>query len=267
MKEFKGKCAVITGGASGIGLGYAKKLAADGAKIVIADIEGSKAEAAARDITASGGQAIGVACDVAKATETDRLVEIAKTRFGGAQLVCANAGVTAFKPLLDTTPEDWTWMLGINLLGMVNTVRSFLPSLIAMPGERHILVTASMVSLRPPPVPNMTQYTASKFGVLGFCYALEPELEPHNIGLTVMMPGPVVTDLSQGSTRRNPEHAPPVTFTDNRVMDGARFISAEDTAKIALDAVHANRPLITTHPSHWPQVESLHKRIKEAFTV
>ncbi len=264
MKDFKGKCAVITGGASGIGLGLARRLAAEGASIVIADIEADKAETAASNLVEAGAKAIGVACDVADAPATDRLAAMVQERFGGAQLVCANAGVAALKPLLQTTQADWTWLLGVNLIGVVNTVRAFLPSQIEMGGERHILVTASMASLRPPPVEGFTQYTASKFGVLGFCIALEPELAAHGIKLTTLMPGPVETDLSTGATRRTPGRGSTMPVPAG-ATSGAAMMSPDDAAKIALDAVKKNRAFISTHPGNWPQVEAVHKRIREAF--
>ncbi|HVM96628.1 MAG TPA: SDR family NAD(P)-dependent oxidoreductase, partial [Candidatus Acidoferrales bacterium] len=131
MKEFRGKVAVVTGAASGIGNALAQRFASEGMKIVLADVEPGALEKAAKEIEASGAQTLAVRTDVSKAADVERLAKSAVERFGAVHIVCNNAGVAASAPSWMNTVADWEWVLGVNLWGVIHGVRVFTPILLS----------------------------------------------------------------------------------------------------------------------------------------
>ncbi|HEX4244713.1 MAG TPA: SDR family oxidoreductase, partial [Acidimicrobiales bacterium] len=206
MNQFEGRCAVVTGGASGIGLAMAHAFAGVGMRVVIADRDDETAPAAADRLAAlSGAEVMAAHVDVADPDSVETLRHAVGDRFGPVHLLANNAGVAARRPLVESTPEDWEWIFGVNVFGVVNCIRAFLPGMMAATGDRHVVNTGSMSSLRVGVMGSQTMYTASKFALLGLSEALRPELDPHGIGLTVLLPGPVATDLARTSELGRPQ--------------------------------------------------------------
>ena len=131
MKDFQGKVAVITGAAEGIGKAIAEEAAARGMKLVLADIDAARLDATTAELRAKGADADGLRVDVAKPSQVDDLADLAFVRFGRVHLLVANAGVACAKPVWDTTPGDWEWVMGVNLYGVTNALRAFVPRMMA----------------------------------------------------------------------------------------------------------------------------------------
>lgn len=266
--DFDGACAVVTGGSSGIGLGMCKALGRRGAALVIADIEKARAEEAAQTFRRQGIDAMAVATDVADPESVGRLADTVYSRHERVALLACNAGVVNVKSLVDSTAEEWSWIVGVTLFGTVHTLRAFLPRMIAARGPRHIAVTASMASLRAPPMPGQTMYTASKFGQLGLMLALSHEIEAHGIGMTIAFPGPVQTDLMAGSARRKPggTSAPhPASAAHAAYLSRVAIMEPDAAGEIIVEGLFKKKRFIATHPELWPQVEAVQRELADAF--
>ncbi len=272
MDQFEGRCAVVTGGASGIGLAMAAAFAGEGMRVVIADRDDETAARAADDLAASSGADVMAAhVDVADPDSVERLRQAVCERFGPVHVLCNNAGVAARRPLVETTPEDWEWIFGVNVFGVVNGLRAFLPGMIRATGERHVVNTGSMSSLRVGVMGSQTMYTASKFALLGLSEALRQELDPHGIGLTVLLPGPVVTDLARTSelgraaSDLSPEGSRTPASAPGRAP--ADWMDPAEVGPLVMQAIRGNRPFAVTHPQFWPQVAAVHQVVADAFVV
>ncbi|HXA34277.1 MAG TPA: SDR family NAD(P)-dependent oxidoreductase [Acidimicrobiales bacterium] len=271
MDQFEGRCAVVTGGASGIGLAMAAAFAGEGMRVVIADRDDETARGSADELASSSGAEVMAAhVDVADPDSVETLRAAVAERFGPVHVLCNNAGVAARRPLVETTPEDWEWIFGVNVFGVVNGLRAFLPGMIRATGERHVVNTGSMSSLRVGVMGSQTMYTASKFALLGLSEALRQELDPHGIGLTVLLPGPVATDLARTSELGRPRWARPPGGNQAPVSAPGRapvdWMDPAEVGPLVVRAIRANRPFAVTHPQLWPQVAAVHHVVAEAFS-
>jgi NAD(P)-dependent dehydrogenase (short-subunit alcohol dehydrogenase family) len=193
MDDLAGKVAFVTGGASGIGLGLAQRFASEGAKVVLADIEVDALKKAEESLRADGAEVIGVQCDVSNSESVKAASARAIEAFEKIHILCNNAGVAPSGAMDETTPEDWKWCLGVNLLGVVHGVQSIVP-LIKQHGEGgHVVNTASVAGLMA--LPTLSIYTATKYAVVGISETLHGELAPFNIGVSVLCPSFVKTQL------------------------------------------------------------------------
>jgi len=249
--ELDGKTAVITGGASGIGLATARRFAASGANLVLGDIEQGPLDEAVAAMKRDGARVIGVACDVAVEGDVVRLRDAALGEFNGAHLVFNNAGVAA-GPVIGTPKKVWDWVLGVNLDGVVNGINAFVPHFLEQ-NEGHVVSTASLAGLGG--VPGMGAYCASKFAVVGISETLYHELvlSGANVGASVLCPGFVRTRIFESERNMPTELAdynevPEVRaigeFAKSAVNAG---IDAAQVAEAIESAVRANRFWILTH--------------------
>jgi NAD(P)-dependent dehydrogenase (short-subunit alcohol dehydrogenase family) len=261
--------AVVTGGGSGIGMGICMELARRGTAVAVVDIDGQKAADVAKDIRDGGAAADSYQVDVFDQSAVESLVRDLNDAHGTPWLVFSNAGVIARGSFLELDNDTWNWVLGINLLGAVNVVRAFLPSLISEPAPTRIAVTGSMNSLRGSEHREMTIYTASKFAVLGMTESLRPELAGTGVGLTTVFPGPVRTSLVAGSARLRAgadAEIPERTDTD-RAREGhaGTYLDPEDAGRIIVDGVLAGHDYVATHADLWYEVEQVQQRVAAAF--
>jgi NAD(P)-dependent dehydrogenase (short-subunit alcohol dehydrogenase family) len=202
MERFDGRVAVVTGGASGIGLALAQRLGAEGMKVVIADVEAAALESAERELSGAGVEALGVRTDVADAGSMRALADRALARFGAVHLVCNNAGVMGGSGLCwEASVEDWQWVLGVNLWGVIHGIRSFLPILLEQE-EGHVLNTASMAALVS--LPFTAPYVVSKHAVLALSESLHHELTARRsrVGVSVLCPEAVDTRIVDAERNR-----------------------------------------------------------------
>jgi NAD(P)-dependent dehydrogenase (short-subunit alcohol dehydrogenase family) len=193
--QLRGKVAVITGGASGIGRGTALAMAREGMDVVIADVNDPRLDSTCAEIAVHGGRVLPVYCDVSKEADCQRLAQVALLEMGRVDLLMNNAGVVLRGALEHISMPDWEWSFGINVLGVIHGIRAFLPHMIER-GNGHIINTASiagLVALTGEGAP----YIASKFAVVGLSEALALYARPKGIGVSVLCPGGVETNLQE----------------------------------------------------------------------
>lgn len=270
MTEISGRAAIVTGGGSGIGMGLAKELARQGARIAIADIIPDNAERVASAIRAAGGTAIALPCDVSDRASVTAMSQTATTALGPVTLVFANAGATSFTPLAEMSDADVDWIVQVNLMGTMHTVRAFLPGMIAA-GGGHICATASMAGLLPGWIPEHVPYSAAKAGVIGMMMNLALELKPHGIGTTSYCPGGVASGMKANNGRYRPdrfggpEPVAEVQFSDTATPhSGLAFYRPEDVAPLVLDAVRQNRAFAFDHADQRRHFRETYARVVEA---
>ena len=218
MKDLQGKVAVITGGASGIGLAVAEKAAAEGMKIVIADIEEGPLKEAEGELARQGAEVIGVVTDVSDAASVRELRDRALDRFGAVHLVHNNAGIGTGGPIWEFSEEDWRWIIGVNQWGVIHGISTFVPLLMEQ-GEGHVVNTASIAGLTTTAF--LGPYHATKFAVVAMSEVLYKDLQVagSQIGVSVLCPGFVQTRIAE-SDRNRPAWAP------EREVEGAEELRA-----------------------------------------
>ncbi len=203
MEDLKGKVAFVTGGASGIGLALAEGFAKEGAKIVLADIEAEALKKAEGSLLASGAEVAAVQCDVSDHGSVTAAADRAIEAFGKVHILCNNAGVAPAGPIDETTPEDWKWCIGVNLMGAVHGIQAIVPKIKEHGEGGHVVNTASVAGLMA--LPTLGIYTATKYAVVGISETLRGELAPDGIGVSVICPSFVKTRLHEGHRNRPPE--------------------------------------------------------------
>jgi NAD(P)-dependent dehydrogenase (short-subunit alcohol dehydrogenase family) len=263
LPDLNGKVAVVTGGASGIGKGIATRLLAEGARVVIADIQRDALEAAAADLGTDAVQT-----DVSDPASVQALAAAVLDRHGAVHVVCNNAGIGPLAPVADLTLDDWRWMLGVNLWGVIHGIHTFLPILKANPEGGHIVNTASMAGLAG--TPRLGAYTAAKFGVVGLTEVLAAELaaDGSRVGVSVLCPGTVHTNIGT-SSRNRPERLPDAGFkdVDLELEDNphGRWIYPDDAGAVVVRAIKRGDLYALTHPDWYPRVAERHEAIAAAF--
>ncbi len=215
MQDLAGKTAVVTGAASGMGRAFAERFADAGMNIVLADVEVPRLEEAVAAVAAKGVAAIGVRTDVSDPDAVDRLRDEALARFGRVNVVCNNAGVAGSMSGTIVDLDDWRWVLGVNLWGVVHGHRSFVPHLVEH-GDGHIVNTASMAGH----FPGHSAYAASKWAVVALTEGLFHQLRTQGstVGVSCLCPGWVATDIGT-SDRNRPEWAAPNPLAEPPVDD------------------------------------------------
>ena len=263
LPDLAGRVAVVTGGASGIGKGIAAQLVAEGARVVIADIQRDAMEAAAADIGA-----VGVLTDVSDPSSVDALATAVLDRYGAVHVICNNAGIGPLAPVADLTLDDWRWMIGVNLWGVIHGVHTFLPVLKRNRDGGHIVNTASMAGLVAGP--RLGAYAAAKYGVVGLSEVLAAELAADNsrVGVSVLCPGTVHTNIGT-SSRNRPADLPDAGFKDIDIEleDNPRYrwIYPADAGAVVVRAIKRGDLYALTHPDWYPMVAERHEAIAEAF--
>lgn len=249
MTDIAGRVALVTGGGSGIGRGLALALAAEGASVIVADIGQGRAPETVEAIRAAGGTGHAVHCDVSDRVSVLAMKAEADRTLGLPTLLFPNAGVTAFDPLHEMTPEDVDWMIDVNLKGVFHCVEAFLPHMLAQ-GGGHICATSSMAGLIPPRIPDHVPYVAAKMGVIGMMLAMRADYARHGIGCTVLCPGGVQGRMTECTTVRpqkygGPAEAIPVP-TDIITRNKIQFRRPDSVAQMILRAVRNNRAMVLT---------------------
>jgi NAD(P)-dependent dehydrogenase (short-subunit alcohol dehydrogenase family) len=271
MQDFQNKVAVITGGASGIGLGLAERFAREGCKLVIADIEAAALERAVAALKATGADVIGVPTDVSKREAIENLLAKTLERFGRVNILCNNAGVQLAAPTWQLTEKQWQWLMGVNLWGVIHGVSVFVPQMLAQGDECHIVNTSSMAGLLS--VPMMSAYQVTKHGVVTLTETLSQELKQQgsSIGVSVLCPAFVQTNLHE-SERNLPAGAGdslmPKALEDAIKQSVTQLVTTGKpvtvVADAVLDGIRNKRVHILTHPEMIGVFEARAKRIVDA---
>jgi NAD(P)-dependent dehydrogenase (short-subunit alcohol dehydrogenase family) len=255
VDSLEGRTAVVTGAASGIGLGLATRFAEAGMKVVMADIEKGPLGEAAEKLRAGGTEVLAVPTDVSDGDQVDALAARAVDAFGPVHVLCNNAGVGNSKTIATLSTADWSWVLGVNLWGVIHGLRAFLPGMLAHGEAGHVVNTASMAGLFA--APTMGPYCASKFAVVAISETLQQEMAmaASQIGVSVLCPGVVSTRIHQAERNRPGRQSKIVYDPDSRFGVDAGNAGAPgnalDPAAVA-EQVHAaimeGRFYIITHP-------------------
>jgi NAD(P)-dependent dehydrogenase (short-subunit alcohol dehydrogenase family) len=269
MDELRGKVAVITGGASGIGLATAKRLAREGMRVVLADIERSALDRATEEIRGLGAEVLSVLVDVGERAQVEALAEETFDQMGAAHVLFNNAGVAIFGGIETMSHEDWEWLIRVNLWGVIHGVESFVPRIIQQGEGGHIINTSSFAGL----VPNqgLGVYCTTKYAVVGLSEVLYRDLSSYGIGVSVLCPMVVETNINQ-STRNRPvelgggEVAPtPLEESPNpRPLVGAT-LKAEQVAERVLEGIRKKDLYILTHEESRAPIQRRFARIERAF--
>jgi len=202
MRDLKGKVAVVTGAASGIGRALAGRCAREGMKVVLADIEERALVQASEELRAAGASVLAVTTDVSDPAELRSLAQCTLDRFGSVHLLFNNAGVTAPGSIWDSTDADWEWVIGVDLWGVVHGVRAFVPIMLEQGSEGHIVNTASGAGLVPRP--DMASYSVAKYGIVALSECLHHQLRRlgARIKVSVLCPGAVNTRIMESDRNR-----------------------------------------------------------------
>lgn len=271
MTDIKGRATVVTGGGSGIGEALAKALAAEGAKIAVADIILANAQRVAGEINAAGGTAIGVACDVCERDSIKQMKAEVNAALGTVTLLIANAGATSFERMVKMSDADIDWIVQVNLMGTTYCLQAFLPDMIEM-RTGHVVATASMAGMLPAWIPYHAPYSAAKMGVIGMMLNLGIELREHNIFTTTYCPGGVATGMKDNNERYRPPRfggpgPGPVKVPEGFMHENiTEFLPARQIAPIVLRAIRNNRPIVFDHADQrqiW--IDTYQRLVLEAF--
>jgi len=271
MSDETRSVAVITGAAGGLGRSLARACAARGMRLVLSDLEAGPLAEVASGLPASA-EALPVAADVSRAGDLERLAGAAYGRFGAVHLLFNNAGVGLSRTVADTTAQDWQWVLGVNLWGVIHGVQAFLPRMEAQPFPSRIVNTASAAGFLSEP--GMAAYSVSKHGVVVLSETLERELRAaaSQVGVTVLCPAFFPTGISDSERVRPPElrgTAEPGEASRlaearlRRAVESGR-LGADEVAEAALRGALAGEAYVFTHPRIRLALEARQEAIRRA---
>ncbi len=277
MRDVAGKVAFITGGASGMGLAMARSFSAAGMKIAVADVEQSALDAVAEEFAASNADAITLRVDVTDRDAMEAAAAETEKAFSKIHVVCNNAGVAVGGAVDEMSYSDWDWVLGVNLDGVVNGVQTFVERIKSHGEGGHFVNTASMAGHIA--IPGLGVYTTSKYAVVGLSETMRADLLPHNIGVSVLCPGVVNTNIFD-SGRNRPTALQTDTDTASAVLsaglsDEDRSDRLEELRAGALDpavvgdmvlhAIQEDEFYIFTHPEIEAMVSARVGEMTSAF--
>ena len=266
MDDMVGKVGVITGGASGIGLATATALAARGMKLVLADVEADPLDAAVAGLTDTGAEAIGVVTDVADLDAVQSLADQTWSAFGGAHFVFNNAGVAVSGPIAEMTHADWKWTIDVDLWGPIHGVEAFLPRMIEQGQGGHITNTASFAGV----VPNVDLgvYCVAKYGVVAMSEVLQRELRQHEIGVSVLCPMRVATNIDASGRNRQRDYGGPESQqypeVDEEEMAG-RMIEVDEVAELVVRGITDNQLYLFPHHEARQFIAKRFERMDRSF--
>ena len=268
MKDIAGKVAFVTGGASGIGLAMARSLSAAGMKVAITDIEQGALDRVKTESAGSDAEVIHLKLDVTDRDAMEQAAQETEAAFGKVHVVCNNAGVSVGGRVDRMNYKDWDWVMGVNLDGVINGVQTFVNRIKAHGEGGHFVNTASMAGQMP--IPGGSIYTASKYAVVGMSEVMRTDLARYNIGVSVLCPGGVTTNVAKSGRNRPADLR---RETDNTrlnlgklsetVMDD--MLEADVIGDMVLAAILADDLYIFSHPHLKPIVDARSAAINESF--
>jgi NAD(P)-dependent dehydrogenase (short-subunit alcohol dehydrogenase family) len=268
VKDFRGRGAIVTGAASGIGLGIARALAREGTSVALLDIEREPLERARGEIERLGVRAFAHRIDVSEGEAMRAAAGAIEAQLGKVHLVFNNAGVElGARPLEAVEERDWEWLFGVNVFGVIHGIRHFVP-LVRKHGEGgHVVNTASIGGFQVNPDFRLGPYAATKYAVVALSEALEQDLQGTGIGVSVLAPGSVNTRIADSSRNRPARLGGPWRDTANAKLRAAlkEGLSGDEVGSRALAAIRAGEFYVFTHAESKPRVEARFRRVLEAF--
>lgn len=262
MREVSGKVAFVTGGASGIGLGLARTLARAGVRVAIADVRAEALRAAAASLAQEGLSALTVELDVSNRGAWPAAADRVERELGTVQILCSNAGVNFIGATQEATYEDWDFALQVNVGGAISAVKTFVPRMIAKGLDGHVVITSSVSGLFTGPGAGV--YVTTKFALVGLAESLRADLRLKGIGVSVLCPGPVKSELFESTLAVRPRAlaatgsvpiVPPGVAREHTPI----FTTAptgEDIGQHVLNGIRHDELYILTHPEIRPVLEA-----------
>jgi NAD(P)-dependent dehydrogenase (short-subunit alcohol dehydrogenase family) len=268
MQELSGKVGVVTGGGSGIGRALAVCLAQEGMKVAVLDIDKSAAEDVADEVAGAGGEALALGCDVSVRGDVRTTADTVFQHFGAVHVLCNNAGVTCFKPITEMTDDDWDWIIGVDLMGVIYGCQAYLPRMLAQGQGGHVVNTSSGVGVLPDILPNHTGYATAKGGIVGLTASMRVELASKGIGVSVLCPQMVRTEILRSARVRQERFGGPGEATEQvpgiaDPLDGA--MDPVVAGRATVEAIKANRQFIFPHPEMRELVVAYYQRMLDGF--
>ena len=266
--ELSGKTAFVTGAANGIGLGICRALARNGVNLVLADIERAALEKAREELATFNIRTRAIEVDVSDAAAFERAADEAEAEFGNIHFLFNNAGITLRPtPLWEITPQQWEWVFGVNIFGVINGLRALVPRMIAHGEAGHVVNTASIGGLQVNPKLRNGSYAMTKYAVVAASEALALDLEGSKLGVSVLCPALVSTTLYASAERRPERLGGPFERPGADIAKAwmAAGLAPDDVGKRVLDAVARGEFFIFTHeePREW--IEARHQRLMAGF--
>lgn len=268
MQELKGRTAIVTGAASGIGSGIAKALAGAGMNLVLADIQQGPLTGIRREVEALGARAIDVLVDVSDAASVAAAGRAAEQAFGRLHIAVNNAGVAMHGTKVeDVSADEWNWVVGVNVFGVINGIRAFVPMIRSHGEGGHVVNTASISGFFVRRGRNQGAYSMTKYAVVALSEALEQEVEDAGIGVSVLCPGPVQTQIFASAGTRPERFGGPYVRPQQEALRGAmgHGLAPEAVGERVLHAIRNNEFYVLTHATERQAVKARHQRIEAAF--
>ena len=277
MRNITGKVAFITGGASGMGLAMARSFAAAGMKVAIADIEQDALDRVKAEFDASNAEVITLQVDVTDRAAMEAAADATEAAFDKVHVLVNNAGVAVGGSLDQMSYEDWDWVMGVNLDGVVNGLQAFVQRIKAHGEGGHVVNTASLAGHFA--IPGLGIYTATKYAVVGISETLRADLKQHDIGVSVLCPGVVNTNIFD-SGRNRPSHLQGETDTAKMVLSEdvagpeqeqrlaemmAKALDPAVVGDMVLHSIQEDEFYIFSHPEVEPMVSGRAAEVADAF--
>jgi NAD(P)-dependent dehydrogenase (short-subunit alcohol dehydrogenase family) len=258
------RTAVVTGGASGIGRALALLFAREGANVVVADLDEAGMAETVAGVTRAGRRGLAVKTDVSRLADVQVLADRAFGDFGAVHVVCNNAGVALWGGLESVTHKDWEWAMGVNLWGVIHGVEAFVPRMVAGKQPGHVVNTASMAGLIASQ--GLGIYNTTKYAVVGLSETLQKDLRGYDIGVSVLCPMGVHTQIRQSERNRPATLRNAPTERDGRAVELiGRYLPPEHVAERVLRAIYANRLYVITHEEGLTPLKRRFERMAQAI--
>ncbi len=270
--DISGKNAIVTGAGSGIGLAIATALAEAGANVVMADIQKDAVEQAAHALSGTNKRVMPVRVDVTQEQSVVDALAQCERNFGKLHIACNNAGVPMHGTrMIDVPRDDWEFVIGVNIWGVIHGIRHFVPAMLRHDEEAHIVNTASVAGFQNRRGTDQGPYSMTKYAVLSLSEALEHELQNTKVGVSVLCPGPIATNIARGA-RNRPDHmgGPQIRATDEATLSERLATTGLDPKKVGERVVDAIRTktfyaFVSAVPAD--VIKARHRRIEEALNT
>jgi NAD(P)-dependent dehydrogenase (short-subunit alcohol dehydrogenase family) len=264
MENLRDTVAVVTGGASGIGRALCLAFAREGVRVVVADLDEAGMADTVAGVAKAGSSAIAVKTDVSRLADVQALANRAFDAMGAVHILCNNAGVALWGGLESATHRDWEWAIGVNLWGVIHGIEAFVPRMIAQRAPAHVVNTASMAGLIASQ--GLGVYNTTKYAVVGLSETLQKDLRGYGIGVSVLCPMGVKTNIRQSARNRPPElrDAAPRDRGGEVELIG-RYLEPDHVAERVLRAIRANRLYVITHEEGLAPLRRRFERMAEGI--